>query len=215
MQLRAEQTRHRVLQAASEVFSRRGYAAAGMVEIIEAAGVTKGALYFHFPSKEALAVAIVEEQTSHWPDLIARLETAAPDPLIAIVALTHEVGRQFREDPIVRAGVRLSTEGESIDAELPTPFVTWTRAVHDLLAQARRQGLLRQGVTPGPTARTIVSGFFGVQHVSQLQTERRDLDTRLDEFWKVVLAGISVDSDVARIQREAKRAGDRLRHARR
>jgi AcrR family transcriptional regulator len=205
MQKRAELTRARLLEAGAIVFSRLGFAQASMNDIIDEAGITRGGLYFHFPSKESLAVAIVEEQFAQWPPLVAAVAADSPDPLTAVVALTYEVGRRFREDPIVRAGVRLSIDREAINASMPVPFVGWTNIIQSLLTEARRKHLLRQGVTPAPTARVIVGGFFGVQHVSEMQTGRKDLESRLDEFWKVTLAGISDVADLARVTREAKK----------
>jgi len=54
-------TRRRVLAAAMEVFAREGYHAARMDAIAAAAGVSKGALYFHFPGKLPLFSALVDE----------------------------------------------------------------------------------------------------------------------------------------------------------
>ena len=62
-----------------------------------------------------------------------------------------------------------------------------------MLAKARRDGLLRPGVMPAATARALVGGFFGVQHVSEMLTGRQDLEARLDEFWKVFLVGIAAE----------------------
>ncbi len=56
-QERAVRTRHAVVQAAAQVFAERGYAAATIAEILDRAGVTKGALYFHFDSKRPWHVA--------------------------------------------------------------------------------------------------------------------------------------------------------------
>ena len=53
--------RERLLHAAMELFATRGYAATSIREIVEAAGVTKPALYYHFHSKEGLYLALVEE----------------------------------------------------------------------------------------------------------------------------------------------------------
>lgn len=54
-QERAVRTRRAVLEAAATVFADHGYTAATVADILKTAGVTKGALYFHFDSKEALA----------------------------------------------------------------------------------------------------------------------------------------------------------------
>ncbi|MDQ1740542.1 MAG: hypothetical protein QOE53_2194 [Pseudonocardiales bacterium] len=205
MQQRAVLTRGRVLIAAAEVFARTGFLAASMNDIVAAAGVTKGAVYFHFPSKEALAVAVVEEQFAQWPPVVAGIIEHSPDALTGIVALTYEVGSRFRDDILTTAGVRLSFERELVHASMPTPFVGWVAILQDLFAQARREGQLRPGLVPGATARALVGSFFGIQHVSEILTNRVDLETRLDEFWKVFLVGMAVDPDWPGTQRAVRR----------
>src|SRR3954467_6161811 len=112
MQQRAVLTRGRVLLAAAEVFARTGFLAASMNEIVETAGVTKGAVYFHFPSKEALAVAIGEEPVAEGAAVVGALIANTPGPLTGVVALTYEVGSRFRDDVLTTAGIRLSFERE-------------------------------------------------------------------------------------------------------
>lgn len=205
MQQRAVLTRGRVLIAAAEVFARTGFLAASMNDIVEAAGVTKGAVYFHFPSKEALAVAVVEEQFAQWPPLVAAIIEHSPDALTSVVALTYEVGSRFRDDVLTTAGVRLSFERELVNAAMPTPFVGWVGILQELFTRARREGTLRPGLQAAPTARALVGGFFGIQHVSEILTNRTDLESRLDEFWKVFLVGVAVDPDWAGTQRAVRR----------
>lgn len=176
-----------------------------MNDIVDAAGVTKGAVYFHFPSKEALAVAIVEEQFAQWPAMVASIVEHSPDALVSIVALTYEVGARFRDDVLITAGVRLSFERGLVNADMPTPFVGWINELQGMFAKARRDGLLRAGVVPAATARALVGGFFGVQHVSEMLTRRQDLETRLDEFWKIFLVGIAAEPDWVATQRAVKR----------
>ena len=53
--------RHRLMDAATEVFNRKGYAAASVREIVEAAGVTKPVLYYHFGNKEGIYLALFQE----------------------------------------------------------------------------------------------------------------------------------------------------------
>ncbi|MCV7230078.1 helix-turn-helix domain-containing protein [Mycolicibacterium komossense] len=61
-QARSEATRRKILDAAIELFSEVGFAATSLGDIIERAEMTKGALYYHFESKESLASAIIEER---------------------------------------------------------------------------------------------------------------------------------------------------------
>src|SRR6266481_5001917 len=60
-QTRSEETRRKIINAAVEWFNDVGYNKTGLGDIVERAGMTKGALYHHFNSKEALAVAIIEQ----------------------------------------------------------------------------------------------------------------------------------------------------------
>lgn len=205
MQQRAVLTRGRVLTAAAGVFARTGFLAASMNDIVDAAGVTKGAVYFHFPSKEALAVAIVEEQFAQWPPMVASIVKHSPDTLVGIVALTYEVGARFRDDVLITAGVRLSFERSLVNADMPTPFVGWVAELQTMFGKARRDGLLAPGVIPVAAARALVGGFFGVQHVSETLTGRQDLEIRLDEFWKLFLAGVAAEPDWPTMQRSVRR----------
>lgn len=61
-QERAVRTRRAILEAAASVFDERGYEAATIADILTRAGVTKGALYFHFSSKQDLARGVLDEQ---------------------------------------------------------------------------------------------------------------------------------------------------------
>lgn len=61
MQQRSEETRTRILEAAHRLFSQAGYDATGVAEICQAAGVSKGAFYHHFPSKQAIFLELFDQ----------------------------------------------------------------------------------------------------------------------------------------------------------
>lgn len=213
MQQRAVLTRGKVLLAAAEVFARTGFQTASMNDIVAAAGVTKGAVYFHFRSKEALAVAIVEEQFAQWPAVVSAVIGNSPDALTGVVALSYEVGSRFRDDVLTTAGIRLSFERELVNAAMPTPFVGWIGILQDLFGRARREGQLRPGLQPAAIARAMVGSFFGIQHVSEILTDRTDLEARLDEFWKIFLTGIAAEPDWPATQRAARRVRTAVRRS--
>ena len=60
---KTEETRERILDAALNIFSSKGYHDTRMDEIVEESDTSKGAVYFHFPSKQRIFLAIVEEFT--------------------------------------------------------------------------------------------------------------------------------------------------------
>jgi AcrR family transcriptional regulator len=59
MQHRSEETRNHILEAATNLFSKSGYEATGVAEICQSAGVSKGAFYHHFPTKQAVFLALL------------------------------------------------------------------------------------------------------------------------------------------------------------
>ena len=78
---RTARTRTALLGAARALFAERGYAGAGREEIVERAGVTRGAMYHHFASKEALFLAVYELVERELLDAIAESAMVARDPV--------------------------------------------------------------------------------------------------------------------------------------
>lgn len=110
-QARAVATRHQLVAAAAAVFDRRGFDGATLGDIIEAGtGLSKGALYFHFQSKEELAAAVVQRQYEISLAAVEEIAATGVSAFEQIVMLCHEMGRQIVDDPIVRAGIRLTLE---------------------------------------------------------------------------------------------------------
>ena len=70
-------TRAFLLQIAAELFAERGYAETTMAQLIARSGLTKGAFYFHFSSKEQLALAVIEEKQRQWIDSVVQAISAA------------------------------------------------------------------------------------------------------------------------------------------
>jgi AcrR family transcriptional regulator len=76
----SELTRGALVEAARALFSRRGYAAVSTEEIVQAAGVTRGALYHHFKDKQDLFTAVVERVEQDILERVAAAAIAETDP---------------------------------------------------------------------------------------------------------------------------------------
>lgn len=86
---RAEATRAELIAAARRLFAQRGYAGVGTEEIVRAAGVTRGALYYHFAGKPQLLEAVYEEVERELTEKIATGALAGSDPMQALRAGTE------------------------------------------------------------------------------------------------------------------------------
>ncbi|MFE6689156.1 ScbR family autoregulator-binding transcription factor [Streptomyces sp. NPDC057743] len=197
MQIRAKTTRRFLLEAAATLFDERGYAGTSISDISAHSGRTSGAIYFHFASKEKLALAIVEEHFATWPQLISRYRQPGVPALEKLVGLSFEVARAFRDDVVVRAGARLWAERKAIETQLPTPFLGWIEAVAQLLEEAVRNGELAAGVQPLVTAHGVVCAFFGLHTVSDALEGRRNIEEHLDDLWLLLLRGLQAEPDPA------------------
>ncbi|MCE4942660.1 ScbR family autoregulator-binding transcription factor [Streptomyces noursei] len=197
VQIRAKTTRRFLLEAAATLFDERGYAGTSISDISAHSGRTSGAIYFHYASKEKLALAIVEEHFATWPRLIGRHRQPGVPALEKLVALSFEVARAFRDDIVVRAGARLWAERKAIETQLPAPFLGWIEAVTQLLEEAARDRELAVGVPPATTAHTVVCAFFGLHTVSDALEGRRNIEGHLDDLWLLLLRGLQAEPDPA------------------
>ncbi|MFI9726285.1 ScbR family autoregulator-binding transcription factor [Streptomyces sp. NPDC086843] len=214
-QERAVRTRRAILTAAGEVFDEVGYEAATISAILHRAEVTKGALYFHFSSKEELAQAVLAQQLSSVPVVPAR-ELALQRGLDEALVLAHMLAVG---DPMVRGSVRLTVEQGSPQDGLDrrVPMQGWIEHNMDILSAARANGELLPGVDVAAAARMFVGAFTGVQILSKLMTGRADLVERVADLQRHLMAGVAVPAVLvqldfspgrgAQVYEEARQAG--------
>lgn len=194
-QERAEQTRRALLHAAAEVFDEYGYAGASITRILKRAGVTAGALYFHFGSKEELAKAVMNSQ----PETLVPLVAAGG--LQRLIDLTLVWSWQLQRDPLLRAGVRLTNEQTSAEGPANAdPYEKFRAIMTGYLREAQEEGELQPGVDPAVVAEFVVAACTGMQMYSNVVSGRRDLPERTQQMWNLILPGIAVPSVITRAE---------------
>jgi AcrR family transcriptional regulator len=196
----AADTRRKLLLAAAEVFDRHGFAGARLQEVCAGANVTKGALYCHFPSKEALAVALVEQQSLLWHELEGEVLGRQTCPVQALVDLSYAFADRIRTDLPARVGNRLLHEGPLFDRTAAGQLIGWVAVVRDLLRRADRMGGLRRGITIRHAAEQVVAGFLGTQMLSQAFSGQQDLPARLGRFWRTTIPPLVVPRVLDRLR---------------
>ncbi|MEV6124169.1 MULTISPECIES: ScbR family autoregulator-binding transcription factor [unclassified Streptomyces] len=185
MQERAVRTRETLLRAAAEVFNEVGYPRASLTKIIDRAGVTVGAVYFHFRSKEGLARAVIREQA-------AELEFPTGEAgLQRLVDTTMYLAEQMQHNTLLRAGVRLAVDQSEPGLQEYSIYEWWSDRLHQELAAARELGQLRPGTDEAAFASLLVAAFTGSQIMSQIASERADLPRRIADMWRCLLPALA------------------------
>jgi AcrR family transcriptional regulator len=203
-QERAVLTRETILHAAAEVFDEFGFAGASINRILQRAGVTSGALYHHFESKEGLARALMNAQ----PESV--MPWLASAGLQRLVDITLTWSYQLQVDPLLRAGVRLTGEQATFGMHDATPYRDWKEIMTEILQTASQAGELQPGVAPAEVAMFVVEACTGMQTVATVESGRKDLTERTVRMWRLLLPGIAVPSVIMRTQVSAERVKELL-----
>jgi TetR/AcrR family transcriptional repressor of nem operon len=162
----SERTRDRLLQAASREIYRSGFQSASLDTILAVAGVTKGALYYHFDSKEALGYAVADEVIA--PDVHGkwvRPFQSVKDPIEALIGAVQRIPVRLVD---VRGGCQLNNlaqEMSPLDAgfrkRLAMIFDSWREAVASVLREGQNRGSVRRDVEPADAAGLLIAMVEG------------------------------------------------------
>lgn len=186
-QERSRRTRAHILHMAALAFAELGYPLVTLQDVAERAEMTKGAVYFHFGNKEALALAVVEAHVSAWQPLEDGVRALRLSPLDTMVTILDRTAEAFANDIMVQAGARLQIERSLINADLPRPYVGWQHRLTALATEAKDAGQLHADTDPALLARVFVAAFFGMQHISEILMHRADLIERYTEVRDTIL----------------------------
>ncbi|MET8175553.1 MULTISPECIES: ScbR family autoregulator-binding transcription factor [Streptomyces] len=198
-QQRAIRTRRIFLEAAAEVFDEHGYDAATIAAILERAGLTRGALYFHFTSKEELARGVLEEAVTS--DGVTPQTFKLQEWVDIALLLAYRLPRE----PMLSASIRLSVDPRARSL-FGTRWPDWITLGAELLTEAKERGELLPHVDPVATSRLLVGAWTGVQLVTESMADAPDLVTEISALFELILPNNAVPGVLARLDTSPHRA---------
>lgn len=168
-----DQTRQRLLDAAFAEIYRHGFQAASLANILADTGLTKGALYHHFPDKKSLGLAVVDEiigkrMTERFVDPLM----ASKQPMRAMLDLLGEKRRQPEASlklgcPLNNLMQEMSPVDEDFRMGLRRVLSAWQIAFEETLQRAQAAGELRRDVDCRAAALFIVAAWEGCVGVAK------------------------------------------------
>ncbi len=160
-----ERTRRKLLEAGFREVYERGYQSADLDAVLERAGVTKGALYYHFENKEALGHAIIEEVIGEMTrqKWILPLQQGNPvDTLIHIVQATGtEVAEMRSGCPFNNLAQEMSPLDEGFRKRLCKILNEWHAAMAGAFRRGQAAKMVRKDIDPDDEATFVIAMYEG------------------------------------------------------
>ncbi|MGO9525858.1 TetR family transcriptional regulator, partial [Mycobacterium sp.] len=186
VQARAEAMRQRIIDAAVDLFDEVGYGETRLTDIIDRSRVTKGAFYYHFPTKESVAAAIIDEADVRIRDAMLRSTTSRA--LENLVRATFVVADMVKHDQRVRVGHLL---GQALSQVSAAGRATYTRRLPVIVSAVNKaiaDGDLLDDLNPDQVGRTICAIGLGTFLLSDVTEE--DVLVQTAQAWVFITRAI-------------------------
>ncbi|HMN22671.1 MAG TPA: TetR family transcriptional regulator [Ottowia sp.] len=199
----AQATREALLDAAERVFQQRGVSRTALSDIAQAAGVTRGALYWHFKDKAAVFNAMMDRVALPLGAELEGLLATGGDPLARLCEHLRRALRQIVHDAQTRRVLRVAMQKVEHTDELG-PVIDRHIQMHRLNTERERQVFerataLRGRPLPAP-ADQLAHGFYAMVHgliYSWLLDESFDLEATAAVSVRAFLRGVGLEPDPA------------------
>lgn len=190
-QPRAIATRAAIVRGAGKAFVKLGYAAASLAAIGKETKISNGALYFHFETREAVALAVLDEYQSIVREMVAAEVARERSALETLMGISFSFAKLIQRDVVVQAGLVLSTERSNLPASASREaFDTWVSHISASIVTGQEQGDVRGDVDAHALSELISATFTGIQLMSATVSKHRDLIERVHSSWTILLPAI-------------------------
>ncbi len=193
----AEITRREILKAGLRAFAGKGYAATRLEDVAEEAGVTRGAIYWHFDSKEALYLQLMEETFERYQEQVRQALQVEGSPLTKIRNLLKELFVMLEDDEDYRAAYTTSlfrtTDADGMQDQF-TKIVTFMgelgRTLGNLIQEGIEIGEIDPATNPFTAAVALVSYINGVEISWLGAPESFPVKSMADDLADFILKGV-------------------------
>jgi AcrR family transcriptional regulator len=174
-------TRQKILESAYQEIHRKGFQAAGVNPILERTGVTKGALYHHFPNKQALGYAVVDELIKEMVKQVwlRPLENCA-DPIDVMIQVIRGAGKKISKDevllgcPLNNLCLEMSPLDEGFRQRVNQVYELWQEGFAGAFRAGQASGTVSKNIDPQNCATFIIATLAGCRSLAK-NAQNRDV----------------------------------------
>jgi AcrR family transcriptional regulator len=193
MQKRGVTTKEKILVEAELLFAHTGYDSTGVAEICQAAKISKGAFYHHFPSKHAVFLELLEKWLSVLDvemEGIRKKSEDVPQGLIAMTAMVSKVLSAGRGRlPMFLEYWLQSSRDPEIWKETVAPYRRYQQLFAEIIREGIKEGSI-ENIDPDIVAKTIVSLALGIILQGLLDPEGTAWDEVALKSMKIIMTGL-------------------------
>lgn len=181
MQARAVRTREAIIAVAAQHFDTDGYGNTSVNTIIGTGDFAKGAIYYHFPTKETMAQQLVSDWNVAVAETVSEVAVICTGRRVVeqLTAIFISLAGRIAVDTGLRAGMKLTLEPSIDDA---TAFTRWVDSIGDIVESAITDGELVDTSTTRRLAWNLCAGVVGIVHASVTLRDDVDLTTRIHDM---------------------------------
>jgi AcrR family transcriptional regulator len=196
MQQRSEETHTHILESAYQLFSRNGYDASSVADICQLAGVSKGAFYHHFPSKQALFMELLENWLT---GLDAGLQLARhntqtiPQAILKMATLAGNIAQTADINlSIILEFWTQSSRDPAIWETTVAPYRRYQDYFASLIQEGIHEGSFRKDIDPQAAARALVSLAMGLLMQAVFDPQTMQWEQEVHDTIQFMLQGLSI-----------------------
>ena len=194
MQTRSKETRRQIMNAAVEEFCRSGYDAASVSDICREAGVSKGAFYHHFPSKQALFLAIMRDWLQEIDTQLFANRTQGKNIPQAIQDMGSTLGVIFQaasgQLPMFMEFMVQASRDKEVWNAVIAPYRQYQQGFSDLINEGKKEGSFRTDVDAGEAAWVLISLAVGILLQGVVDPGAADWESVTNKGVQMILDGL-------------------------
>jgi TetR/AcrR family transcriptional regulator, transcriptional repressor for nem operon len=185
---RADSTRQQILRAAARQFARLPYHQVGLDDVLAEAELTKGAMYFHFRSKHALALAIIEDQITRSDAAITDLLARRLSGLETLIDFSYQLAVRDISEDISRAALHLVESIGRVEGLQTKLHQHWIDNLTVAVQRGISEGDVVEDCDAHDVGRLLASSYMGLRQTADLDEPGVFL-TDFEKMWALMLPG--------------------------
>jgi len=168
---KGERTRARLVDVAAACFAEHGYRATTFDQLVAASGLSRGAVHFHFKTKEELALAVLTSRQDQWLQHVKDASTGQPDAASILANLAPTLLRLHNTDASGWAMSVISNDLAAIPSLAPTAAKVTKRLIEwlaTIVQQGQHEGSINAAFDPTSTATVLFAAMDGLRQTTEV-----------------------------------------------